>query len=352
VRFVHPELLWAILALPLLAAAGWAAAARRRRKLQRFAGGAEFIGRFSNEVCLHRRAAKHMLLYLALLLLIVTAARPQWGTRLEPVTRKGVDVVVVLDKSLSMAAEDVAPHRLGYAKHAIDSLLKRLAGDRVALVTFAGQPTVACPLTLDHVAVRLFLDAVDVESAQVPGTALAEALRLGVGALESSEGAAQERGRALVLFSDGEDHEGGLEEIAEELGRAGVALYAVGVGTTRGAPIPIRDRGGALTGYKKDREDRVVTTRLDESIMELLALDTGGRYYRATATEVEVDEIAQSLTAMDAHEFGAVLRARYEDRYQVPLLLALLALAAETLLGDRRRMKSPVAAVREVPVER
>jgi Ca-activated chloride channel family protein len=352
VRFVHPELLWAILALPLLGAVAWGSTARRRRKLQRFAGGAEFLDRFSGEVCPHRRAAKHLLLYLALLLLIVSAARPQWGTRLEPVTRKGVDVVVVLDKSLSMAAEDMAPNRLGYSKHAIDSLLKRLAGDRVSLVTFAGQPTLACPLTLDHAAVRLFLDAVEVESAQVPGTALAEALRMGIRSLESVDAAAQERGRALVLFSDGEDHEGGLDVIAGELGREGVALYAVGVGTTRGAPIPIRDRGGALTGYKKDREKRVVTTRLDESIMELLALDTGGRYYRATATEVEVDEIAQSLTAMDAHEFGAVLRARYEERYQVPLLLALCALAAETLLGDRRRKRRSLEAAREVPVER
>jgi Ca-activated chloride channel family protein len=148
-----------------------------------------------------------------------------------------------------------------------------------------------------------------------------------------------------VLFSDGEDHEGGLEQVSRELEKQGVALYAVGVGTTRGAPIPLRDRGGVLTGYKKDHEERVVTTRLDESIMELLALDTGGRYYRATATEVEIDEIAKSLTAMDAHEFGAVLRTRYEDRFQAPLLLALLALAAEALLGDRRgpRAVSPGA---------
>lgn len=340
-RFLHPELLWFILALPLLVVAGWWTARRGRRRLERFAGGGAHADRFRGEVNIHLRAAKQILLLLALFLLIVAAARPQWGTRLEPVTRKGVDVAIVLDTSLSMAAEDIAPSRLGSARHAIDSLLTKMPGDRVALVTFAGEPTLECPLTLDHGAVRLFLDAVEVESAQVPGTALAEALLLGVRALGPAEERGEERARALVLFSDGEDHEGGVEEVVRDLDRAGVALYAVGVGSTRGAPIPVREGGGVLTGYKKDREDKVVTTRLDESIMELLALDTGGRYYRATATEMEVDEIAQSLAGMDAHEYGSVLRARYEDRFQIPLLLGLLLLAAEILLGERKRKRRP-----------
>jgi Ca-activated chloride channel family protein len=336
-RFVHPELLWLILALPVLALVAWRGAVRRRRRLLAFAGGPEQAERFLGEVSVHLRAAKHLLLQLALLLLVVAAARPQWGTSLEQVTRKGSDVVVVLDSSLSMAAEDVAPSRLGYARHAVDSLLRRLVGDRIGLVTFAGQATLACPLTPDQAAVRLFLDAVEPESVQVPGTALADALTLGVRALGPVDPTEEERGRALILVSDGEDHEGGVEEVARELQRAGVVLYAVGVGSSRGAPIPLRDRSGVLTGYKKDREERVVTTRLEEGNLELLALETGGRYYRATATEVEVEEIAKSLSAMDAREFGAVLRTRYEERFQIPLFLGLLALAAESVLGDRRR---------------
>ena len=134
-RLVHPEILWLLLALPLLGLAGWWSASRRLRALERFAGGPEALGRFRSQVSPHRRAAKQILLYLALALLVFTAARPQWGTRLEPVTRRGSDIVVVLDTSLSMAAEDMAPSRLGYARHAVDSLLARLAGDRVALVT-------------------------------------------------------------------------------------------------------------------------------------------------------------------------------------------------------------------------
>jgi Ca-activated chloride channel family protein len=326
-RFLHPELLWLLLALPLLGLGGWWSASRKKGALQRFAGGGEAAARFRNQVSVHRRAAKALLLYFALASMIVGAARPQWGTRLEQVTRRGVDVVVVLDTSLSMGAEDIAPSRLSHARHSVDSLLARLAGDRVALITFAGQPTLACPLTVDHSAVRLFLDSVEVETVQVPGTALAGALTLALRAFGSDESGAGERSRAVVLFSDGEDHEGGLEEASQELERAGVALYAVGVGTARGAPIPLRDEVGALKGYKKDREGKVVTTRLEENIMETLALESGGRYYRATATEGEMDEIARGL------------RVRYEDRYQLPLALALAALLAETLLGDRRRRR-------------
>jgi Ca-activated chloride channel family protein len=336
-RFLVPEMLWLILALPLIGAAGLWLANQKAKALRRFAGGAAKVDRFTGEVSYNMRAAKVLLLHMALLALIIAAARPQWGTRLEPVTRKGVDVVIVLDNSLSMAAEDLAPSRLDYARHAIDSLLKRLTGDRVALVTFAGQATLACPLTLDHAAMRLFLDTVTAESMQVPGTALADALRLAAGVAAPQEQLVEDRSRVLVLFSDGEDHEGGIEDVAKELEKQGISLFAVGVGSTRGSTIPMRDSIGMLQGHKKDRQGKVITTRLDENLLEDMALSVGGRYYRATATEIEVEEIAQAITGMDAREYGAVLRARYEERFQIPLLLALAALAAEALLGDRRR---------------
>ncbi len=336
-RFVHPELLWFILLLPVLALAAWWSLNLRRRALRRFAGGTESVERFSTEVSGHRRAAKLLLTYAAIVAALVAAARPQWGTRLEEVRRGGVDLVLMLDTSLSMAAEDAAPNRLGQAKHEIDSLLRQVEGNRVALVTFAGRATLACQLTLDHAAVRLFLDSIDAESVPVPGTALAEALRVAIRAFGDDAAASAGRSRAILLFTDGEDHEGRIDEVLGEMEQAGVAVHAVGCGSTRGAPIPIRDDSGTVTGYKTDREDRVVTTRLDESVLERLALETGGRYYRATATEQEVDEIAKALTQMDEREFGAVLRARWEDRYQLPLGFALLALLAETLLGDRRR---------------
>ncbi|HZN55199.1 MAG TPA: VWA domain-containing protein, partial [Candidatus Polarisedimenticolaceae bacterium] len=236
--------------------------------------------------------------------------------------------------SKSMAAADVAPSRLGRAVRAASSLLDRSEGDRIALVTFAGKAALACPLTLDHEAVRLFLDAVDVESVSVPGTALAEALAEGLRALGPPVAAGTEaKGRALIVISDGEDHEGGLEEAIQAVKRAGVVVFAIGCGTEQGAPIPEGEAGA----YKKDAEGRLVTTKLDERPLRTLAIDTGGKYYRATPAEGEVEEIAAAIAQMGTSGSSTVLRTRWVERFQIPLAIALAALLIETLIPDGRR---------------
>jgi Ca-activated chloride channel family protein len=342
-RFATPEWLWLLSLVPLLVLASWWTYMRRCKALQRFAGGQVHAGRFTEQVSHHRRAIKLILLYLAVCSLPLALARPQWGTRLEPITRRGADVVIVLDTSFSMSAEDLAPSRLGQAKHAIGSLLDLLVGDRVALVTFAGRAHLSCPLTVDHGAVRLFLDAIHVDEVPVPGTAVADALRAGLEALRIDEPELDDRGRALVLLTDGEDHAGEIESVVKEIAGSGVTVHTVGCGTARGAPIPIRDAAGMITGYKKDRDGKVVTTRLSEDVLEEIALETGGRYYRATTSEIEVDEIGQSLASMSQGELGSELRTKYEERFQMPLLVGWLALAAETILGDRRRARRAAA---------
>lgn len=334
-RFAEPALLWLLLALPVLGLLAYLAARSRRRSLERFAGGVEHVVRFTDTISPNRRAIKALLLLLAIGAAIVALARPQWGTRLEPIARKGVDVVLVIDTSRSMSAEDVAPNRLGQARHAAASLIKALASDRVALVTFAGRGTLTCPLTLDHDAALLFLDTIDVDLIPVQGSSLSEALRVGARAFGPAGG--EGRHRAIVLLSDGEDHEGEIDEAIRAVKQAGASIYAVGCGSVHGAPIPTREASG---GYKKDAEGKVVTTRLNEELLEKLALDTGGGYYHATPSEVEVEEIAKAISGMDQKEYGTVLKTRYEERYQIPLALALVSLAAESLLGDRRGSRS------------
>ncbi len=343
-RFAQPDALWWLLMLPVLATTLLWAARRRRRALERFAGSGQWRERFTGQVSKHRRAVKTILWLVAAAATVIAAARPQWGTRLEPITRRGVDVVIAVDTSLSMAAEDVPPNRLGQALYSASALIDELGGNRVGLVSFAGRASLLCPLTVDHGAVKLFLSTLDVESVPIPGTALADALRSAVRAFgnKDSEG----RSRVVVLFTDGEDHEGEIEETLKVVADSGVTVYAVGSGTGRGAPIPLRNAPGRVTGYKKDREGKVVTTRLDESALERLALETEGMYSRATPAGIEVEEIARALTAMDAREFGTTLRVRYEERYQIPLMIALLALVAEAMLSDRRRRSRVVEVVR------
>jgi Ca-activated chloride channel family protein len=252
-------------------------------------------------------------------------------------------VVLLIDTSQSMAAQDVPPDRLGQARHAAASLVKRLQGDRVALVTFAGKAALACPPTLDQEAVLILLDALDVEIVPVAGSALADGLERARAAFGEAPPLGVGRGRALVLFTDGEDHEGGLDGAAKALRDSGVTLYAVGCGTQRGAPIPSRGADDSAAGYKKDREGRIVTTRLDEPLLEKLALDTGGRYFRGTPAEIEVEEIAKAISEMEATEAGIVLKTRFEERYQIALAIGLFALLAETLIADRKRRTRGIA---------
>jgi Ca-activated chloride channel family protein len=332
-RFAEPGILWWLVAVPAIAALVLVLAMSRRRAIAAFAGGAGRVPVFSSEVSRHKRAAKAVALLIAVTAGIVAAARPQWGSGTETITRKGIDLAIVLDTSKSMAASDVAPSRLARGVRAASSLLARLEGDRVGLITFAGKPAIACPLTLDHEAVKLFLDAVDVEAVSVPGTALAAAVEQGIRALgpPASEGT-EAKGRALIVISDGEDHEGGVDEAVAAARQAGVAVYAIGCGTDQGAPIPEGESGA----YKKDSRGQVVTTRLDERPLRKLALETGAKYFRATAAEGEVEAIAEALSQMDASGSGTVLKTRWVERFQIPLAIALLALVAETLISDRR----------------
>jgi len=332
-RFAEPGILWWLLAVPALAALVLVLAMSRRRAIASFAGGEGRIPVFTAEVSRHKRAVKAVALLIAVTAGIIAAARPQWGSGTETITRKGIDLAIVLDTSKSMAASDVAPSRLARGVRAASSLLTRLEGDRVALVTFAGKPAIACPLTLDHEAVRLFLDAVDVEAVSVPGTALAAGVEQGIRALgpPASEGT-EAKGRALIVISDGEDHEGGVDQAVEIARQAGVAVYAIGCGTDQGAPIPEGESGA----YKKDSRGQVVTTRLDEGPLRTLALETRAKYFRATAAEGEVDAIAEALSEMDASGSGTVLKTRWVERFQIPLAIALIALVAETLISDRR----------------
>jgi Ca-activated chloride channel family protein len=337
-RFVRPELLLLLLALPLWGVGIWVAAIRRRRALERFAGGRTNVSSFVGDVARNRRAVRLVLFGVGLACVVLALARPQWGERVETVERTGIDLVVVLDTSLSMATQDVSPDRFRRAQLAASELISRLGGDRVGLVAFAGKASLLCPLTLDHEAVRMFLDVTDLDIAPIAGTALADALGVARRSFrsETDERADSDRSRVIVVYSDGEDHEAGLDEAVANLRRDGIEVFAVGVGTVEGGPIPITDDRGAVTDYKKDRDGRVVSSRLAEDVLERIALDTGGRYFRATAAGLEIDDVLSGVTSGEAGSLGTTMRIRYEERFGIPLILALIALGVEVWLADGR----------------
>jgi len=337
-RFASPGYLWLLLALPVLALGFVLLFRKRRRALEAF-GDLPLINRLTTSASTERRVIKAALVLGATFFLVLALARPQWGASLEEVSRRGIDLIVAVDTSLSMMAEDVKPSRLAQARAAISSLLDLLEGDRVGLVAFAGSAYVACPLTLDYAAASMFVDVLDTDLIPVKGTGIAAAIRKSTEAFKTED----RRNKVLILITDGEDHEGDVSGAAQAAGEAGVIIYTIGVGSPSGQPIPLRDRRGKMTGYKDDKEHRKVTSRLGESTLEEIAIATGGRYFRSTAEGIELRRIYEEIGGMDRKTMSSRLQSAYEERYPVPLALALALLAIEIALGDRKSRQTSLA---------
>jgi len=232
-----------------------------------------------------------------------------------------------------MNAEDVAPARLAKAKAEVRSLLARLRGDRIGLISFAGSAVVHCPLTLDYGAINLFLDVASTESIPDPGTSLAAAITAANAAFIAKE----RKYKVLVILTDGEDLEGQVDSAVEKAKKAGVIIYAIGIGSPDGRPIPVRDDQGNIVEYRKDPNGQVVISRLDEKALAQIASQTGGRYFRATTAEGELDDLYGEVSQMDKKELESKMYQNFEDRFQYPLTVAVFLLAVEALLSDKKR---------------
>lgn len=329
----EPQALHLLWLLPVLVILGLVGAWLRGRRLRRWAS-ADLWRRIAPQRSRLRRATRYGLALVAVTFAILAAARPQVGAKLVQVDRQGIRVVVALDVSLSMEATDVVPNRLERSKQEIRELLDGLKGDQVGILLFSGSSFLLCPLTLDVAAANLFLDAVTVDVLPDPGTNVGAALTGAKQALEKDETGGA---RVVVLFTDGESHEGSALETAKALGEAGIPVLTVGVGTPAGQPIPVVDANGRRTGYKKDRSGNVVLSRLDEGLLKQVAETTHGHYYPATLQGHEIGEILDTLHRMARGELGGGMRRRVEERYQIPAGIATLFLFLSLLLPEGRR---------------
>ncbi|MFH0991974.1 MAG: VWA domain-containing protein [bacterium] len=329
-RFLHPEYLWLLLAVPLFAAGFFFLNRWRRQLLHRFID-AYLVAQLAPDFSLAKRIVKQSILLFALASLILALANPQVGTRLEEVKREGIDLFVVLDVSLSMKAEDIRPNRLEKAKRDVSSLLKKLEGDRVGLIVFAGDAFVQFPLTADYSAADLFIGAVDVDAVPVPGTTIGRAIEK---ALESFRKDLPTQ-KAIIIVSDGENTEGDVESAVGEAKKAGVRIYTVGMGTLEGAPIPLYN-AGVRVDFKKDQAGSIVLSKLDEIILQKLSLPTNGNYRRASSGGNEIDEIFNELASLEKTEMGTMQVTGFEDQYQYPLALAAILLLLEFILSEKK----------------
>jgi len=331
-RFNDPEWLWALSLVPVFVLLAWAAARSRRRALARFADGA-LIGRLTESVSVVARRWKVVLQAVAVAFLVLALARPQFGSRIETVRSVGQDIVVAVDLSASMLAEDVSPNRLERARLAILQLMRRLDGDRIGLVAFAADAFVQSPLTIDYSAAGMFLNAMHPDLMPVQGTDLGAALRVSLDALE--EGARD--ARVLVLVTDGEDHEDGFVDELERVVESGVTVYLVGVGTTEGVPIPVFGDEGERRGFLRDEEGNIVTTRLGQETFQRIVEASGATYVRVGAGGTAMEDLIDEIARGQGEEVDALQVTQFREQYQVFLAIALLMLTADLLISDRRR---------------
>ncbi len=331
-RFEAPYMSVFLWILPVLVIFFIVTAKAREKALRSFAE-KDLLPEISASMDRGKKKVKDLLIIIAVLFLILALMRPQWGFKWQEVKRKGLDIVIALDTSNSMLAEDVLPNRLKRAKLAIKDLVRKLNGDRVGLVVFSGTAFLQCPLTLDYNGFLLSLDDVNVNSIPVGGTSISSAVYT---AIKSFEGGEQEE-KVLVVITDGEDLEGGVERAIEKARAENVKIFCVGIGSAEGELVPIIGSNGKRA-FLKDDEGNVVRTRLEEGVLQKMALETGGMYVRATGAEFGLSLIYdERLAKMEKQDFKSRMEKKYNERFQIPLGIAILFIFLELLLRDRKR---------------
>ena len=333
-QFGSPDAFYLLLLIPVLVLFfRWATGRHMRRA--GVLGDPSLVQRLTLRRSVTRERVKLGLLLACLFFLALALARPQWGRGEEEVVAHGVDVFLVLDTSFSMDAPDVAPSRMERARYIASELMERLQGNRIGLVVFSGSAFVQCPLTLDYGAVRIFLDTVTTGIVPEPGTNIVQAVE----AARKGFVARDSKYRVVVLLTDGEQSSGDVGGIAEAAREQGIVIHSVGVGTPGGEPIPVRNDEGEVADYVRDESGQPVLSRLDEDALSRLALTTGGKYFRISDRDEEIDQLTELVMGMEGTELESQLYSRYQERFYWPLVLAVALLIAETLISRQRPVK-------------
>jgi len=329
-RFEHTDFLWALLLIPALTAIFVWMVIWKKRALLRF-GEWTILQRLLPGISRSRVIAKFILLMLGYGFLIIGIANPQIGSKLVEGERKGIDIMIALDVSNSMLAEDIKPSRLEMSKQAISKLIDNLGNDRLGIVIFAGNAYMQLPITTDYSAAKMFLTSIDTKIVPTQGTAIGEAIELSVGAFDD-----ETHSRAIIIISDGENHEDDALDAAKKASEKGIIVYTVGMGLPEGAPIPDYNKYNQMVGYKKDRAGSTVVTKLNESMLQQIASAGKGVYVRANNSQSGLKTILEEINKLEKTKFESRMFSDYEDRFQYFIAVSLILLILELLIFERK----------------
>ena len=326
-RFEDPIYLWLLVLIPVLALIRFISYRNQKRKLRKF-GDPKLLKELMPDVSRFRPSVKFWILLAALALLIMMLARPQMGTKISQEKRTGIETIIALDISNSMLAEDIVPSRLDRSKMMVENLVDHFTNDKIGLIVFAGDAFVQLPITSDYVSAKMFLSSIDPSMMATQGTDIAAAINMGMNSFTQEEGI----GKAIIVITDGEDHEGGALEAAEAAKKKGMRVYVLGVGSSQGAPIPIPGTGN----YMKDNTGNTVMSALNEDMCKQVAAAGGGVYIHVENNSAAQQQLDNELDKLSKKETSTTVYSDYDEQFQAFGILALLLLIIEICILDRR----------------
>ncbi|SFF18647.1 vWA domain-containing protein [Sunxiuqinia elliptica] len=328
-RFAHIEYLYALGVIPVFIILFWITRRRRRKALERF-GQTEVISQLMPNVSKSRPVVKFIICLFALASLIIATARPQFGSKLKTVKREGVELIIALDVSNSMMAEDIQPNRLERAKRAISRLVDNLNDDKIGLIVFAGDAYTQLPITTDYPSAKLFLNAVNTDIVPRQGTAIGAAIELA----SVSFSPQFEGNKAIVIITDGENHEDDAIGAATSAAQNGIIVHTIGMGLPQGGPIPVVRNG--QRDYRKDKDGNVVVTKLNEEMLQQIAAAGNGIYVRANNAQVGLNTLFNEIDKMEKSEMESLVYSDYEDQFQWFIAFAIFLILLDFLILERK----------------
>ncbi len=331
-RFQNPDFLYLLLLLPVIVFLWILNFLRKKKALQRL-GDPALISKLMPEFSWIRPALKFLFFIMAFSCVVIILARPQFGSKLEEVKKEGVEVIIALDVSNSMLAEDIQPNRLTRAKQALTRLIDNLDNDKIGLIVFAGDAYTQIPITTDYISAKMFLSAINPDMVPKQGTAIGSAINLGMRSFSPGEGIS----KAMIIITDGENHEDDPVSAASEASKAGIIIHTIGIGSSEGVPVPLTING--KKDYLKDEDGNTVISKLDEEILKKIAIATGGNYVRASNTNIGLDEIFGEIKKMKKQDLESKMYTEYNDQFQIFAVFALFFLLLEFIIMERKNRK-------------
>jgi Ca-activated chloride channel homolog len=329
-HIANPEYLFAMIIIPILVVLFILTQRKKRKSLADF-GESHVISHLMPLVSKRRPVLKFAIILTSLALIIFAIARPQFGARLREVKTEGVEIIIALDVSNSMEAQDIRPNRLEAAKRSLGKMLDNLKNDKIGLIVFAGDAFTQVPITTDYTSTKMFVETLSTNMIQQQGTAIGKAIRLAI----KSYSPDNEKKKVLIIITDGENHEENPLEAVAEAKEKGIVTYTIGLGDTKGSPIPVK----GSSDFRKDRSGNVIMTRLDEDMLVKIAEAGEGKYIRANNSKFGLSTLYDEIGKLDKSELESLIYSEYEDAFQYVIFLALLLLIIDFVILNRKNKK-------------